>query len=194
MIDWQDLKDKLDNDAGIDGGKPESRFWFIGLEYGERGKNNNVKGDWWEWNDRYYSNIKAILDTIRPGLYQNAYLANLYPKRSQNMSKYGNDYFAFCDLHGRRFIRENLKIGEKKIIVCFGLSYQWDFMLQLSEGHSAEFVKTNRHQKFIEIKFSDHPNIDRLIIIRHISRAGKAYCQSIGEHIKTINQNKLSKI
>lgn len=193
MYDLQELIKALDSNNGIDGGAPESRYWFIGLEYGERPGYENATGNWWEWTDNYYPKIKQILDAIGAD-YTDAFLANLYPVRKQNtmttndLIKFRSldDYYAFCDLHGRKTIKNGLTKGNKKVIVCSGLQWQWCFMLQLSGGYSAEYVKTHDNPQFIEIKFNNHPHIDRLIVIKHASRAGLKYCKAIGEHIKTI--------
>ncbi len=194
MWDLDKLRAVLDSNAGIDGGNPASKYWFIGLEYGERDGNENAPGNWWDWRDNYYSKIRQIMDAMGVD-YKDAFLANLYPIRKQNTLTNIDDvdcididnYYAFCDLHGRKAIKDGLKQGDKKTIVCFGLQWQWNYMLQLADGHSAEYVQTHCDPRLIEIKFANHPHIDRLIVIQHISRASLTYCDAVGEYIKGLN-------
>ena len=130
--------------------------------------------------------------------YKDAFLANLYPIRKQNTLANIDDvdcididdYYMFCDLHGRKAIKDGLKQGDKKTIVCFGLQWRWDYLLQLADGHSAQYVQTHRNLRLVEIKFTNHPHIDRLIVILHISRASLTYCDAVGKYIKLNNQGK----
>lgn len=199
MLTLNELCNKLDSGEGIDGVNdsncnPASRYWFIGLEYGDRGEYGEDKGSWLKWEDKYYPKIREIMDAMDVDC-KDTFLANLYPIRkpstSANVDVTGlnnlDDYYAFCDLHGRKVIRENLKKGHKKIIICIGLTHQWSFMMQLANGYKAEYVKTNEKPKLVEIKFANHPHIDRLIIIKHISRYGtKDYLENVGKYIKKI--------
>lgn len=194
MWDLGKLRLALDSNDGIDGGNPASRYWFIGLEYGKRDGYENATGDWWQWQDNYYPKIRQIMDAMGVD-YKDAFLANLYPIRKQNTLANIDDvdcididnYYAFCDLHGRKVIKDGLTQGDKKVIVCFGMQWQWSFMLQLSGGHAAEYVQTRHDPRLIEIKFTNHPHIDRLIVIQHVSRASLTYCDAVGEYIKGLN-------
>lgn len=187
-----DLAELLDSNDGIDGGNAAGKYWFIGLEYGERYENDTDK-KWWKWpKDKYYSKIMCILKEIGVD-YKDAFLANLYPIRKQNVSKPidgfvdVDDYYAFCDLHGRRVIKDGLAMGAKKIIVCIGMANLRNFLLQLADGHRAEYVTTNCNPNLVEIKFANHPHIDRLIVVHHISRKGITYCEAVGNYIRKIN-------
>lgn len=197
MWNWDKLHVALDSNAGIDGGNPASKYWFIGLEYGKRDGNENAPGNWWDWQDNYYPKIRQIMDAMGVD-YKDAFLANLYPIRKQNTLANIDDvdcididdYYMFCDLHGRKAIKDGLKQGDKKTIVCFGLQWRWDYLLQLADGHSAQYVQTHRNLRLVEIKFTNHPHIDRLIVILHISRASLTYCDAVGKYIKLNNQGK----
>lgn len=186
----------LDSDtAGIDGGNPDARLWFVGVEYAERGDDNYARGDWWNdyTGDKYYANIRAVMECLGARGGDDVYVANLYPVRKPStksdaeIKKYGfkklDDYYAFCDMHGRRVFRENLNRGPRRIVICNGIGFMWGFMMQLGLAHGAVRVETIPDPKCVVMEFENHPGIERMIIMEHISRKSREYCRAVGKLI-----------
>jgi hypothetical protein len=181
MSDIKELNELLNSAEGIDGeiygGNPNAKVWFCGIEYGE-GDDNNYKGQYYNVIDKIIA--AATGSELEKDAWKKYYLANLYPIQCADTScwndDYGfaekSDYYAYCDMHGRKIIKDNLVKGDgKKVIICFGTSFQWDFIMQFGQGHSADMVKTESFDglKVVNVSFSEHPNIKNLVIVKHPS-------------------------
>lgn len=198
-----ELIELLDSPSvGIDGGNPNAAVWFVGVEYADRGDDNEVRGDWWNdyTGDKYYANVRALLECVGVKNADGAYLANLYPVRKPStqsdaeIKKYGfkklDDYYAFCDLHGRRVFRENLNRGPRRTVICNSIGFMWGFMMQLGLSHGAVRVETISNPKCVVVEFENHPGIDRMIIMEHVSRKSATYCRAVGRKIQEMADKK----